>query len=242
VPLLSLPARIIAGIAVHLLTASGAVFGLIALHHAAAHEWALSFLWLGGAALIDALDGPLARRAEVETTLPRFSGARLDMAVDYFNYCAVPAFIIMESGLAGEGLGGVAGAVILLSSLFHFSDLNSKTDDGFFVGFPALWNVVCLYLFVFGAGPAMTMLVILGLAAATFVPVKWVHPVRVRRFRALTMSITLVWSAAAAYEVLYGFTGAFAVKAIFFFAAVYLVSIGLVRTFFRHTPRNGAAN
>lgn len=237
-----MPAKIIAGVAVHLLTASGAVFGLIALHHAAAHDWALSFLWLGGAALIDALDGPLARRAEVETTLPRFSGARLDMVVDYFNYCAVPAFIIMESGIAGDGLGRLAGAVILLSSLFHFSDLNAKTEDGFFTGFPAVWNVVCLYFFVFGSGPAVTMLVILGLTAATFVPVKWVHPVRVRRFRALTLSITLLWSAAAAYEVLYGFSGAFAVKAIFSFAAVYLLAIGLFRTFFWRGPRNGAAN
>lgn len=227
-----MPARIIAGIAVHFLTASGAVFGLIALHHAAAHDWALSFLWLGAAALIDALDGPLARKVKVEKALPRFSGARLDMVVDYFNYCGVPAFIIMESGIAGEGLGAIAGGVILLSALFHFCDLNAKTDDGFFTGFPAVWNVVCLYFFVFGSGPAVTMAVILGLAAATFVPVKWVHPVRVRRFRAATLGITLLWSAAAAYEVFYGFSGNFAVKAIFAFAAVYLLVIGVLRTFF----------
>ena len=106
-----------------------------------------SFLWLGVAAFIDVIDGPLARKVKVEQLLPRFSGARLDLVVDYLNFCVVPAFIIMESKLAGEGYGLFSGAVILLSSLFHFADIYSKTEDGFFVGFPTLWNVVCLYFF-----------------------------------------------------------------------------------------------
>jgi len=225
-----MPAKFLGGIAVHLLTASGAVCGLIALHHAAAHDWAQSFLWLGAAAIIDTLDGPIARRVQVETSLPRFSGARLDLVVDYFNYCGVPAFIVMESGIAGAGFGILAGAIILLSSLFHFSDLQAKTDDGFFVGFPAIWNIVCLYFFVFASGPAATLLVIFALAVATFVPVKWVHPVRVRRFRIPTAIITLLWSGAALYEVLNVFPGSFAAKAIFSFAAVYLLVIGFSRT------------
>ena len=225
-----MPAKLLGGIAVHLLTASGAVCGLIALHHAAAHDWTQSFLWLGAAAIIDTLDGPIARRVQVETSLPRFSGARLDLVVDYLNYCGVPAFIVMESGIAGADFGILAGAVILLSSLFHFCDLQAKTYDGFFVGFPAIWNIVCLYFFVFASGPGATLLMILALAAATFIPVKWVHPVRVRRFRIPTVMITLLWSGAALYEVLNVFPGSFAAKAIFSCAAVYLLIIGLCRT------------
>jgi len=227
-----MPAKIIAGFAVHILTASGAVCGLIALHHAAVHQWMQAFLWLGAAAIIDAIDGPIARRVQVELILLRFSGARLDLVVDYFNYCVVPAFIVMESGLAGAEFGLLAGAAILMSSLFHFADLKSKTKDGFFVGFPALWNVVCLYFFVFNFGPAIVLPVILALAAATFIPVKWVHPLRVRRLRGLTMVITLVWAAAALHEVVQDFPGTASAQAIFAMTAVYLLAIGVSRTLF----------
>lgn len=225
-----MPAKTIAGVAVHILTASGAICGLIALRHAAGHEWMQAFLWLGAAAIIDAVDGPIARKVRVELILPRFSGARLDLVVDYFNFCAVPAFIVLESGVAGTNFGLVAGAAILLSSLFHFADLESKTNDGFFVGFPALWNVVCLYFFVFDLGPAATFPVILALAAATFVPVKWVHPVRVQRWRGLNLAITLIWAAAALHEVIQDFPGSLLGQAIFILTALYFLAIGVFRT------------
>ncbi len=236
-----MPAKFLGGIAVHLLTASGAVCGLIALRHAGAHDWAQSFLWLGAAAIVDAIDGPISRRIDVAASLPRFSGARLDLVVDYLNYCVVPAFIVMESGIAGAGFGIFAGAVMLLASLFHFSDLHNKTSDGFFTGFPAVWNFVCLYFFVFATGPATTLLIIFTLAAATFVPVKWVHPVRVRRFRIATAIVTLSWAVAAIHEVLNAFPGGFAAKAIFSFAAVYIFAIGLSRTFLWRDPGDDPA-
>ncbi len=225
-----MPARIIAGFAVHILTASGAVCGLIALHHAVLHEWMQTFSWLGVAVIIDAIDGPIARKVQVELVLPRFSGARLDLVVDYFNYCVIPAFIVMESGRAGSDYGLLAGAIILLSSLFHFSDIQSKTKDGFFVGFPTLWNVVCLYLFVFDLGVAATLAVILALAIATFIPVKWVHPVRVQRWRGLTMGLTFIWAASALYEVSRNFPATLPAQAIFAVTAIYYLSLGVFRT------------
>lgn len=225
-------AKTIVGSAVHLLTALGAVCGLIALHHAADHQWMHSFLWLGVAAFIDVIDGPLARKVKVEQLLPRFSGARLDLVVDYLNFCVVPAFIIMESKLAGEGYGLFSGAVILLSSLFHFADIYSKTEDGFFVGFPTLWNVVCLYFFIFDMPPGVTLPVILMLATATFIPVKWVHPVRVKHFKGITMAILLVWSASALHEVILNFPGTMLAQLIFALTAAYLVAIGIYRTLY----------
>ena len=232
-----MPAKTIAGIAVHILTALGAVCGLLALHHAVDYEWKQVFLLLGVAAIIDAVDGPLARKVQVEQSLPRFSGARLDLAVDYFNYCVVPAFIVWESGLAREGFGLLAGAVILLSSLFHFADSNSKTKDGFFVGFPTLWNVVCLYFFVFDLGSALVLPIILSLAAATFIPMKWVHPVRVQRWRGLTMAIMLVWAVAALHEVIQDFPGTGVMQVIFVIAAAYFLALGVSATFFEHDWR-----
>ncbi len=227
-----MPVRTMFGLAVHFLTALGAICGLLALHHTVNHEWKQVFLWLGVAAIIDAVDGPLARKVQVEQSLPRFSGARLDLVVDYFNYCVVPAFIVWESGLAGEGFGLFAGSVILLSSLFHFADSNSKTKDGFFVGFPAIWNVVCLYFFVFAPGSALVLAVILALAAATFIPMKWLHPVRVQRWRGLTMAIMLIWAVAALHEVIQDFPGTQPMQVICAIAAAYFLALGVSATFF----------
>jgi len=224
------PMRKIAGVAVHVFTASGAVCGVLALHHAASQEWAAAFIWLGIAAVIDGLDGPIARWLDVEKTLPRFSGVRLDLVVDYLNYCVVPAFILMRSGLAGDTGGVVVAAVIVLSSLFHFADNESKTDDGYFVGFPAIWNVVVLYFFVFDCGAVITVTVTLFLAATTFVPLKWVHPIRVVRWRPTTVAVTLGWLAAAAYEVLENFPGILPTRVVLAAAAAYLMLVGLDRS------------
>lgn len=225
-----MPARKLAGIAVHIFTASGAVCGMIALHHAAEQNWVLSFLWLGAAAAVDAIDGPIARKIAINQLLPRFSGARLDLVVDYLNYCAVPAFIVMQSGRAGEGFGFLAAAIILLSSLFHFADLESKTGNGFFVGFPAIWNAVCLYFFVLDTGSGLTLATIVTLAVLTFVPFKWVHPFRVARWRPATVAVIVLWSAAAAYETVMAFPGTPISRAIFVLAAIYLVMVGFGRT------------
>jgi len=222
--------RKFAGSAVHIFTATGAVCGLFALHFAANHNWSAVFAWLGAAAVIDGLDGPVARHLDVEKLLPRFSGARLDLVVDYLNYCVVPAFILMESGQAGEPGSVIAAIVIVLSSLFHFADIESKTKDGYFVGFPAIWNVVILYFLVFDLSPAITLVVTFVLAVLTFIPLKWVHPFRVSKWRYVTCTILLMWSLAAAYEVLANFPGENISKLVLGFSSLYLVLFSMSRS------------
>ncbi len=138
---------------VHVLTASGAALALMALLAAADGNWQQMFIWLGLALIVDGIDGPLARAAQVDQVLPRFSGVRLDLIVDYLTYVAVPAFALSRAELLPEAFRLPAAIAILLSSLFHVADRESKTEDGYFVGFPAIWNVVCLYLFAFMPPP-----------------------------------------------------------------------------------------
>ena len=140
----------IAAACVHILTASGAVLGLLALMAAHAGAWQSMFGWLGVALAVDAVDGPLARYLKVNAVLPRFSGERLDLIIDYLTYVAVPAFVFAQADLLPEPFRLPAAAAILLSSLFHVADTGSKTREGYFVGFPAVWNIVLLYLFVLG--------------------------------------------------------------------------------------------
>ena len=138
---------------IHILTAIGAVLALLALRAAHQADWQMMFVWLGIALIVDAVDGPLARLFDVKAVLPRFSGERLDLIVDYLTYVAIPAFVLTETDLLPEAFRLPAAIAILLSGLFHVSDIHSKTEEGFFVGFPAIWNIVLLYLFVLGLPP-----------------------------------------------------------------------------------------
>jgi phosphatidylcholine synthase len=215
---------------VHLLTASGAVLALFALRAVHDGDWRMMFVWLGLALIVDAADGPLARKLEVSAVLPRFSGERLDLIIDYLTYVAVPAYALTEAPLLPEAARLPAAAAIILSSLFHVADLGSKTEDGYFVGFPAIWNIVLLYLFALDLPTCAALAAVSLFVVATFLPILAVHPFRVTRLRPLTCIITLAWAIAAAAAVVSPFPSPFWVQILLLTAAVYLAGVGLFRS------------
>jgi phosphatidylcholine synthase len=214
---------------VHLLTATGAVLALLALRAASVGDWQIMFVWLGIALLVDAIDGPLARLLDVKTMLPRFSGERLDLIVDYLTYVAVPAFALTEASLLPEASRLPAAIAILLSSLFHVSDVNSKTEEGYFVGFPAIWNVVLLYLFALQPPALVSLAIVAFFVLLTFVPILAVHPFRVARLRPLTFLVTLLWSGAAVAAVANPFPSPLWVQALLLLTSAYFTGVGLYR-------------
>ncbi len=212
---------------VHVFTALGAVLGFQALLAATAHRWETAFAWLGAALVVDALDGPMARRLHVRERLPRFSGERLDLIVDYVTYVLVPAYMIYEARFMAAPFDTVAVTAILLSSLFHFSDRRSKTGDGFFLGFPALWNVVALYLFALSVPGVVAFATVASLAALTFFPLKWVHPIRSRQLRQATTGVVLAWSVSAVTVLATGFPAALPLEVVLIASAIYFIGAGL---------------
>ena len=132
---------------VHLLTATGAVFAMLALLAAAQGKWAVMFLWLVVAFAVDGLDGPLARKYDVKSNAPRFDGVLLDLIIDYLTYVFIPAFALFQSGLLPGWTGWVAIIVITFSSAMYFADTRMKTEDNSFHGFPGCWNMVIIVLF-----------------------------------------------------------------------------------------------
>jgi phosphatidylcholine synthase len=190
---------------VHLFTALGAVCALLATHAVISGAWEAAFAWLGVALFIDGIDGTLARRAKVQVWLPRFSGERLDLVIDYLTYVFIPALALIQAGFLRGAWGVVLGGLILLSSLFHFSDTESKADDHSFVGFPAIWNLVAFYVFAFRMSETATALLVLACTLLTFVPLKWAHPMRTARLRPLTVVATVAWGAAAMATLVAGF-------------------------------------
>lgn len=220
----------LAAFGIHIFTALGALFGFQALIEAAAHRWEAAFAWLGAALVVDGLDGPLARRVDVAEKLPRFSGERLDLIIDYLTYVVVPAYIIYEAKLVPSQLASAAAAIILLTSLYHFIDRESKTEDGYFVGFPALWNIVALYLFIFAIPGEAAVALVAVFALLTFFPFKWLHPVRVRKLRPLTFIVMMVWVIATLAALVEGFPASTAVQAVVSLSTLYLLAIGAFRS------------
>lgn len=219
----------LAAAGVHVFTALGAVCGLLAALAVFDAAWERMFGWLGLALIIDGIDGTFARLAQVEERLPRFSGERLDLVVDYVTYVFVPALALVRAGLLGGAAAPILAAAILLSSLYHFADLASKGDDYSFIGFPAVWNLVAFYLFAFAAPPWVACAVVVACVALTFVPMHWVHPLRVVRLRAVTLAITVAWAVAAIAAVLSGFPAGGWVRGVLGIAAAYVVALTLQR-------------
>lgn len=221
---------VLPAVAVHLLTSLGAVCALFAFHSASKHSWEIAFGWLGIALVVDAIDGPLARRFAISGRLPHFSGERLDLIIDYLNYVFVPVFIMLQAKLLPEGAGLVAGSIILISSLYHFADIGSKTNDNYFVGFPALWNVIIFYFFAFDVPSNLVFAFILFFAALAFIPLKWSHPIRVSQFRPLTLSLMTVWAGACVYVVYQGFPGSLSSQILLALGALYFLALGSLRS------------
>jgi hypothetical protein len=123
--------------AVHIFTASGVIWGFLALLEAVNGNVKGMFLWLAVALFVDGIDGTIARRVDIEIAAPRFSGAALDLVVDYLTYVVVPAYALVASDLLPAGWDVAAALIILLTSAMYFADTEMKTEDAWFQGFPA---------------------------------------------------------------------------------------------------------
>src|SRR4051795_2786060 len=196
---------LIAAFSVHVFTALGAGVALFALLEAVHERWAAMFAWLGLALIIDALDGPMARRLDVMRVQPHWSGEVLDLVVDFVTYVFVPAYAITASGMLLPLAAPLLGAGIVVTGALYFADRRMKTPDNHFRGFPALWNAAAFYLFLLQWPPAVSSLMVAVLIVLTFVPVNVIHPVRVLRLRWLTLSLIGVWAVLAVITLLYDF-------------------------------------
>lgn len=219
----------LAALAVHALTATGAALALLAMLAAAGGDWAAMFLWLLAALAVDGIDGPLARRAHVRTHAPHLDGVLLDLIVDFLTYVFIPVFALHAAGLL-PGAGGLATALgVTFASALYFARDGMKTTDKSFSGFPACWNMVALGAFVLMPSPATLTIASALLAVAMFLPLKFVHPVRTRRWRALTLPLAVLWAALGLWAALSGLTLPGWAGMAFAGASLWLLSAGLLQ-------------
>lgn len=190
---------------VHLLTATGAVFAMLAMLAAVEAKWDMMFLWLVVAFAVDGIDGPLARRYDVRSNAPMFDGVLLDLIVDYLTYVFIPAFALFQSGLLPGWTGWIAIIVITFSSALYFADTRMKTADNSFSGFPGCWNMAVIVLFAAEPGFWIILAIVLALAILMFLPVKFIHPIRTKRWRSISLPMTFAWTVFAGWAAYFNF-------------------------------------
>ena len=216
-------------LSVHLLTATGAVFAMLSLLAAVEGAWSGMFLWLLLALIVDGVDGPLARQWDVTSHAARFDGERLDLIIDYLTYVFIPVYALYTSGLVPGWAGWCLLIVVPFASALYFADTLMKTEDGSFLGFPGCWNMFALVVFVLEPNPWVALGASLLLAAAMFLPLRFVHPIRTARWRPLTLGVTAAWLLLA-FVALRGELGLGAsAEWLFAGCSLYLLSIGLVQ-------------
>jgi phosphatidylcholine synthase len=235
------PGRVAFAWVVHALTASSAVFALLALGAIGEGDLRLALLWLLAALAVDGIDGSLARWAHVKRHAPNVDGETLDLIVDYLTYVFVPTAFMLRAGLLPPSLAWPLAGLIQLCALYSFVRRDLKSDDNYFRGFPGLWNIVAFYLYVSGLSPGAGAVIVLLLAAASFAPIYFVHPFRVRDYGIWLPLLSVLWAAATAAMLWPGWgegarSACFAASAA---SALLLLALGLWRTV--RGPRMGEA-
>lgn len=213
---------------VHLLTASGALIAFLSIIAAAEGRWVAMFLWLGLALFVDGIDGPLARRIDIKRVLPNWSGDTLDAIIDYATYVLIPAFALYQSGIIGRPASFVAAAIIVVTSAIYYADTRMKTDDNYFKGFPVVWNMVVFVLFAVQPPSWAAFAVVIFCAVTTFLPIKFLHPVRVERMRIFNLLVVALWSVAGLIALLSAFDTGPIVKVAIVMTSLYLLAAGAI--------------
>lgn len=183
----------LAAAGVHLLTSFGIVCSLLAILKVFDGNLNLAFLWLGIALFIDAIDGSLARKADVSRLTPNINGLMLDSIVDFTNNILIPCLILIKGGFLLQGCEIFMPAVILVVSLISYSRISVSDDDFRYVGFPVAWNIVAVYLYIFDMSQLANTTIISIFIVLKFVPLKYVHPFRTKRHRKPTLFFTGLW-------------------------------------------------
>lgn len=165
---------------VHLYTASGLIAAMamgVLIVRGGDAAFRAAFALMIVATAIDASDGSLARAVGVKQVLPEFDGTLLDNLVDFHTYTTMPIFLLWRAQILPPHLQWLL-LLPVLASAYGYSQTNAKTNDGFFLGFPSLWNVVAFYVYFLRAPVWVAAAILVVLSIATFVPTRYLYPSR----------------------------------------------------------------
>lgn len=222
---------------VHCVTASGAICGMLGIIAVSDHQPREAILWLAVAMVLDGIDGPAARAWDVKSNVARIDGYTLDLIVDFVTCIVIPVIFLHKFAMLPDGASLFIGAFILFMSALWMSRTDQMTDDHWFRGFPCEWNMIVPTLYLLETPKWFTVAACVALALTQLTDWKFVHPMQVVRFRAITVTVTITWLAAVLWmtarspdhQPLLGMVALIA-------CPLYIVGIGVWRTMQAEAP------
>lgn len=221
---------------VHLFTAIGASLAMVALLEAAQQNWAMMSIWLAVAFVVDGIDGPLARKFNVAENAPEIDGVLLDLIIDFLTYVMIPAYALYASGLLPGWSGWLVVLLIPFGSALYFADTRMKTSDKSFRGFPGCWNMLVLALLVILPPWEVILGLVIILSAAQFLNLKFIHPVRTKRWRWLSLPVSLIWVLSIGFAAWTDFASNPLLTTIVATTSIYLMIAGVVQQMIPERP------
>lgn len=224
----------------HGFTTLGIVAAMLALRDILVGRPNYAIFWLLLTVLIDGIDGPIARALEVEKRIPLIDGFLLDLIIDYVTCVIVPAVFMYAFAVVPQDNWGIAVlCVMVFTSAIWFARKDMMTEDNWFRGFPAAWNVVGPIMFLLEARTAVGAVITLVLSVLCLTNMPYPHIARARFLRPFTFAGTACWLGGLAIGTLtypqhYGF-----VKVMLVVGSGYFAVLAGIRTL--HDRRTQAA-
>ena len=182
-----------AGIGIHLVTASGAIAGLLALQSVIDGSTRAALMWLIVCQILDAIDGPVARRLNVTIHAPMIDGHILDLVIDYVSCVVVPIALMIELEVLPPHTQIWIAALMIFTSALWFARTDQETPDVWFNGFTAGWNIVVPTFIILGTDQQIAGLIVVALGLSQLTNIAFPHIVRVRAMRKVTYTATALY-------------------------------------------------
>jgi phosphatidylcholine synthase len=226
----------ISGYALHVMTASGAAAGLLALQAVIDNNVRGALLWLLVCQVLDGLDGPIARKIDVVFNAPRVDGYVLDLIVDYVTCVVVPVALLVRLNMLPSEFQTLIAAMVLLLSALWFARTDIETEDHWFNGFPAVWNLAVPTFLIFDLSQQQTAVLTVLLAVSQLTNIKFPHLVRVVKWRQITLPFGIVYTLTLLilswnYSNTEGVQSSLVADIVMVAFPIYIGAISLVRTF-----------
>ncbi len=226
----------ISGYALHVMTASGAAAGLLALQAVIDNNIRGALLWLLVCQILDGLDGPIARKIDVVFNAPRVDGYVLDLIVDYVTCVVVPVALMIRLEMLPAEFATLIAAMVLLLSALWFSRTDIETEDHWFNGFPAVWNLAVPSFLIFDLSPRVVGVATVLLAFSQLTNIKFPHLVRVVKWRKVTLPFAFIYTCTLLflswnYSNEDGVQSSMITNIIMIAFPIYIGAISIVRTF-----------
>jgi phosphatidylcholine synthase len=215
---------------VHCVTASGAVCGMLGIIAVSDYRPREAITWLAVAMVLDGIDGPAARAWNVSHHIPRIDGYTLDLIVDFVTCIVIPVIFLHRFHMLPHGASLYIGAFMLFMSALWMSRTDQMTSDHWFNGFPCEWNMIVPTLYLLRVDQWVTAVVCVLLTLTQLTNWKFVHPMQVRRFRPLTVTVTVIWLASVLWLTAVYRDEPVVLKALIMACPLYILGIGVWRT------------